>query len=269
MSAIKLGAHDTLYYEHQPPAQGDRNTFVFFNALTGDVGMWNAEVVPALNRQGYGTLTYNLRGQANSSFSDPRSLDCDHIIDDALMLLNQVNPAKPMLVGLSIGGLFAAHAMLRGASADGLVLINTVRRNGPRLRWINDALVRCAEFGGLELFRDLFCPLLFNESWQAANRSKFLVHDRYHPIDRSSGIYHLLKHAADADWDLNYERLTVPTLVLTGLQDRVFLDLEDVAALATRIPNIRRKDQPEAGHMLPAESPRWLIDTLVDFAEHP
>ncbi len=267
MSALELGADNTLYYEHQPPTQEARNTFVFFNALTGDVGMWNAEVVPALNQRGYGTLTYNLRGQANSPFSDPQSLDCDHIIGDARRLLSEINPAKPILVGLSIGGLFAAHAMIRGAGADGLVLINTLRRNGPRLRWINDALVRCAEVGGLELFRDLFCPLLFNEGWQAENRAKFLVQDSYPPIDRSSGIYHLLQHAAAADWDLPYERLTVPTLVLTGLQDHVFLDLDDVAALVSRIPNVARKDQPDGGHMLPAECPRWLIDTLVDFAE--
>lgn len=266
MSALNLGAHDNLYYEHQPPTQQARHTFVFFNALTGDVGMWNADVVPALHRQGYGTLTYNLRGQADSAFSDPQFLDCDHIVDDAMRLLSEIDPVKPILVGLSIGGLFAAHAMLRGAGADGLVLINTLRRNGPRLRWINDALVRCAEFGGLELFRDLFCPLLFNERWQAENRSKFLVQDSYHPIDRSSGIYHLLKYAADADWDLPYERLTAPMLVLTGLQDHVFLDLDDVAALTSRIPNAERKDQPDAGHMLPAECPRWLIDALVDFA---
>lgn len=266
MSTIKLGAQDALYYEHRRPARDACHTFVFFNALTGDVGMWNADIVPALQRHGYGTLTYNLRGQADSAFSDPKYLDCEHIVDDAMRVLREMQPAKPVLVGLSIGGLFAARALLQGAAADGLVLINTLRRDGPRLRWINDALVRCAEFGGLELFRDLFCPLLFNEVWQAENRSKFLVRGDYHPIDRSSGIYQLLKHAAAADWDLPFERLTLPTLVLTGLQDRVFLDLDDVAALASRIPNVERRDQPDAGHMLPVERPRWLVDALVEFA---
>ncbi len=267
MSVLKLGNRDTLYYEHRPPKQDTRNTFVFFNALTGDVGMWNADIVPALNRQGYGTLTYNFRGQADSLFSDPQSLNCEHIVNDALTLLQELHPANPILAGLSIGGLFAAHAVIRGAYAEGLVLINTLRRDGPRLRWINDALVRCAEFGGLELFRDLFCPLLFNERWLAENRAKFLVQDSYRPIDRSSGIYYLLKYAADADWSLSYERLTVPTLVLTGLQDRVFLDLDDVAALASRLPKVECKYQPDAGHMLPTECPRWLTDTLVNFAE--
>ncbi len=266
MSVLRLAARDSLYYEYHPPARETGATFVFFNALTGDVGMWNAELVPALAGHGYGSLAYNLRGQAKSEFSDSRALDCAHIVEDAIALLRHVDAPRPILVGLSIGGLFAARAVLQGAGAEALVLINTLRRYGPRLRWINDAVLRCAEFGGLELFRDLFCPLLFNENWQAANRDQFLLRDAYQPIDRSSGIYHLLKHAGTADWDLDYERLTLPTLVLTGLQDRVFLNLDDVATLAARIPTHTRVDHPEAGHLLPAEHPRWLADTLLDFA---
>jgi hypothetical protein len=51
------------------------------------------------------------------------------------------------------------------SQAIGLVLINTLRREGPRLKWIGDALVRAVEVGGLPLFRDLFLPLLMNEDW--------------------------------------------------------------------------------------------------------
>ena len=40
-----------------------------------------------------------------------------------------------------------------------------LRRDGPRLKWIGDALVRAVEVGGLDLFRDLFLPLLVNEKW--------------------------------------------------------------------------------------------------------
>lgn len=92
------------------------------------------------------------------------------------------------------------------------------------------------------------------------------MQNSYHPIDRSSGVYQLLKHAADADWQLACARVTVPAPVLTGLQDHVFLDLDDVAKLAGRIANVERKDQPEGGLMLPAECPQWLFDTLVNFA---
>ena len=123
---------------------------------------------------------------------------------------------RPILVGLSIGGLFAARAHLGGAPADGLVLINTLRRDTPRLRWINDAVVRAAEVGGLQLFQDLFAPLVFNEEWQQANRGAFLTHDAYEPMSRASGLYNLLLHAGSADWDLPYEELALPVLVVSG-----------------------------------------------------
>ncbi len=264
---MQIGAGDAVYYEHHPPEQDDGHSFVFFNALTGDVGMWNAEVVPALRSHGHGTLTYNLRGQARSPFSEPDRLDAAHIVDDATQLLREINPLRPVLVGLSIGGLYAARAIIGGAQADALVLINTLRRDGPRLRWINDALVRCSEVGGLELFRDLFCPLLFNERWQAEHRSGFLGPDAYTAIDRDSGIYHLLRHAVNTDWDIPYERLTLPVLVLTGRQDRVFYNPDDVEQLLARLPDVRHLEDADSGHMLPAEHPAWLLDAVLKFTE--
>jgi pimeloyl-ACP methyl ester carboxylesterase len=107
--------------------------------------------------------------------------------------LNEIEPPRPIMVGLSIGGLFAARAWLKGADALGLVLINTLRREGPRLKWIGDALVRAAEVGGLDLFRDLFLPLLMNEEWLEINRSGFLKHPaEYAALSPESGHFKLL-----------------------------------------------------------------------------
>ena len=117
-----------------------------------------------------GTLTYKLRGQINSKFSPGLKLNAQLIVEDALRLMAEVKPSRPILVGLSIGGLFAARAWLQGAKSHGLVLINTLRRDGPRLRWIGDALLRASEVGGLDLFRDLFLPLLMNQDWLLTHR---------------------------------------------------------------------------------------------------
>ena len=80
-------------------------------------------------------------------------------------------PARAVYVGLSIGGLFAARAHLRGATALGLVLINTLPKPGPLLDWLNDAFVRVVEVGGLELLRDLYLPLLMGPAWLKDNRA--------------------------------------------------------------------------------------------------
>lgn len=269
MPVLELGPTDGLYYEFSPPGNKSGITFAFFNALTGDTTSWEAQIAPALRQEGYGTLAYNMRGQVNSPFSAGVQLDAQLVVEDALRLLQQVRPPRPVLVGLSIGGLFAAQSLLKGAEAAGLVLINTLRKDGARLRWIGDALVRAVEVGGLELFRDLFLPLLMNEDWLAAQRENFIKAGTvYTPLDPSSGHYKLLAEAGrTADWNLAYEKISIPTLVITGLQDHVFLEKDAVEELLARLPEVQRVDLPEAGHLIPAEQPQLLTDALLAFAK--
>lgn len=265
MPVLEIGPDDALHYVYEPPAPGGA-TFVFFNALTGESSVWATAVVPRLSEAGHGSLVWDMRGQGKSPFSAGIRLDAPLIIADAVRLLADVNPARPVLTGLSEGGLFAARARLEGAAAEGLVLVNALRREGPRLQWINDALLRCAEVGGLDLFRDMYMPLMFGEDWLAANRGSFLTGKDYQPISRSSGMYNLLLHAGTADWDLPYEKLDLPVLVVTGQQDRVFHDAGDVERIVQRMPNARRVDLSEAGHLVPVERPDTLVAALLDFA---
>ncbi len=269
MANLNLGRQDALYYEYAAPQTDGGNTFVFFNALTGDTGTWESVIGPKLRAAGHGTLAYNMRGQTDSPFSPELELNTDLIVADAVRLLNEVRPPRSILVGLSIGGLFAARTWLRGANAIGLVLINTLRRDGPRLQWIGDALVRAVETGGLALFRDLFMPLLVNEKWLADNRTHFIKPDTaYKSIDSKSGAYKLLAEAGrTADWNLPYENLDLPTLVITGLQDHVFLDRDDVERLFSRLPRAQRIDMHDAGHLIPAEQPEALAEALLTFAK--
>lgn len=136
MTLHSLGPDAGLYYEYAPPQDSAGYTFAFFNALTGDTTHWNASIVPALRAAGHGALVYNMRGQPDSPFSPATSLDEGLIVSDAVSLLGNVQPVRPILVGLSIGGLFAVRAWLAGAPAEGLALINTLRQDGPRLRWV-------------------------------------------------------------------------------------------------------------------------------------
>ena len=269
MSDYKIGPENGLYFEYHPPTKDSACTYVFFNALTGDTSNWEAVIGPKLRHSGHGTLAYNMRGQASSPFSSDTALDMNLIVDDAMRLLSEITPARPILVGLSIGGLFAARAWLNGIPANGLVLINTLRKDGARLKWIGDALVRAVEVGGLELFRDLFLPLLVNEEWLADNRDAFLKTGMtYGPLKPDSGHYKLLAEAGrTSDWNLPYEKLDLPVLVVTGLQDHVFLERAVVDELASRLPKSIRWDMPDAGHLIPAEQPEALADVLLSFAE--
>ena len=127
------------------------------------------------------------------------------------------------------------------------------------LQWFNEALVRCVGVGGLDLFRDLFTPLFFNEHWLAANRANFFKSRSYISIGRQSGHSNLLVHAKATNWDPPYEQLNLPTLAITGWQDHIFFDAGDVEVLYARLPRAQRLDMPDAGHLIPVER----FDALV------
>lgn len=266
MQTLAIGASDQLCYDYHAPSKDNGVVFVFFNALTGDINQWESGVAPLLRNAGHGTLAYNMRGQANSPFSAGVALDQQLIVDDAIRLIEHVAPPRPVLVGLSIGGLFAANVALAGVDCVGMVLINTLRRDGPRLQWINAAVVRMAEVGGANMIRDLMSPLIMTESWQAENRGNCLVEgEPYEAMDRDSGTYNLLASARSANWDIAYEKLTMPVLNITGLHDRVFRDPADLASLSARIPNVTMQEFDDAGHMVPVESPTRLSESMLQF----
>ena len=106
-----------------------------------------------------------------------------------------------------------------------------------------------------------------NEQWQEANRENCLGNDGYSPIDQNSGTYNLLTHARHTDWNVPYEQLSMPVLSITGVQDRVFRDPPDIDAIYARLPNARRLDMQNAGHMIPVEQPQALADALLGMAD--
>ncbi len=266
MAVLELGPEDALAYEHVPPSGPTGLTFVFVNAITGDLGQWRAVGEP-LRAAGHGTLAWNFRGQAGSRYTPGARLDTEAIVGDLRRLLEALRPVRPVLVGLSIGGLYAARAILAGAEARALVLLNTLRKPGVRLDWINAAVVRVMEVAGPLLMRDLMSPLLFGPTWLSAHRAECLLPGtRYQPLDPGSGQMELLRRMGEADWNVPWERLDLPTLVVSGLCDRVFFDAGDVAELAGRLPHGRRVDFAGAGHMLPVEVPERLAEALLAFA---
>ncbi|MEL6317998.1 MAG: alpha/beta hydrolase [Pseudomonadota bacterium] len=259
-----LGAGEGLRFAHAPPERADAPTFVFVNALTGDLGAWEAVVAPRLRAEGFGTLSYNFRGQEGSPFAADRALTPDLIAEDLTRLIQGLAPARPVLTGLSIGGLFAARAWLGGCPAAGLALLNTLREIGPRIAWVNDAMPRLVAHGGVGLFLDLLFPLLVNHEMAAAARPNFLK-GGYQPLPEDHGHMNLMRQAGAADWALPYETLSLPTLVITGRQDRVFLDEAVVDRLFARLPQAERESWEDAGHLLPQERPERLAARLAAF----
>jgi len=263
-----LSQNNGLAYQYQPSANKNGCTFVCFNPLTGDKAMWEDGIGPDLMKAGHGVLTWNLRGQAGSNFS-PGEISEANIVADAQRLIAEVAPQNPIFVGLSVGGLNAAKAYLSHniTMVKGFVFINTLRTIGPRLAWINAALVRLAETGDLDLLRDVYLPLLLNEDWQTDNRADFLKSGPYSPIAPDDGALHLLKAGEATSWDVNWADIKVPVLNITGLQDRIFRDNIVIEKMLECFADVKAVQYANAGHMIPSEDPKRLTRDLIQFTE--
>jgi len=263
---LKLGAGQALYYEYEAPAPG-KPVFVFINALTGSTTAWQAEIGPILREQGFGTLCYNFRGQAESVFAEGEVLDADTITGDLMKLVEEIAPPDPILVGLSIGGLYGAQAFLKGMNVHGLVLINTLRKPGTVLSWINEAASRAAGLGGAGLIMDMYLPMLVGPVFLEKMRGNCLGDAPYTAMEESEGAMQLMLHSRSANWDVDYEKLSLPVLVMTGLRDRVFYNAADVAELQKRLSNVREITYADYGHLLPMEAGAETASALAGFAD--
>ena len=265
MPTLALDAANAIAYRWTAPRAG-RPSIVLYNPLTGDLGMWEAAIAPALHEAGLGVLLWNYRGQKESPIGADVLITTEQMTQDAKLIIEHVEPPAPIHVGHSIGGYFAIRAREAGAPAAGFVLINTLRADGPRLAWLNDALVACARVGGLGLVRDLYAPLLFGEDWQRRNRGSFLKGEGYTPLGEGDEDLRLLAAGSTADWSITWEAVDLPVVVLTGAEDRVFLDPAVVESILARLPQATAALVDGAGHMLPVEAPETAIEACLDVA---
>lgn len=264
MTDLSFDSSNSIFYLHAKPTRKDASTFVFVNALTGSTDHWETKVAPALRERGFGTLSYNIRGQDKSSFGVGTELTNELIVDDLVHLIGDVGPEKPILTGLSIGGLYASQAYSKGAPAEGIVLLNTLREINPRIAWINDALPHYVAMGGGAMFMGLMMPLLTNQGFAATERPNFL-NGPYAPLDPAHGHANLMRNSVDTNWEFDWSSLDLPVLSITGTQDRVFRDPEVIDRLFALLPNARREDWVNAGHLLPLERPERLAESLAAF----
>lgn len=265
MADLEIAPGESLYFEHTAPTRR-MQTFVFVNALTGNTGMWSGSICAALQTAGYGTLCCNFRGQENTVFGDGARLTPTLIVEDVCALMDHVKPPSPILVGLSIGGLFAAQAYLAGADATGLVLINTLRKPTQRLNWINRAMADLARVGGGRMVMTANAPVIASPELIGNLWDTIFVDAPFEAPAPTDGLLRLMEGSLETDWDFPYEKLDLPVLILTGEHDRLFRIDADVAELKGRIPDAKEKRYPDAGHLIPLEDPDGFADDLLGFA---
>jgi 3-oxoadipate enol-lactonase len=266
MSFLDLGGDTAIFYEHTQPSL-DKPTFVFVNSMSASTQVWEVEIAPTLRAAGYGTLSFDYRGQGQTKFGAQATLEPAEIISDIGRVVAQVKPSRPILVGLSVGGLFAMRAVLEGTPANGLVLINTLRKPGVLVDWIIELEGRLIEMGGMPLLMDVLRPMLAGKEELARQRPNSLSDEGYTPWPKDHPRHRLGSGVRLADWNVPYEQLDLPVLVLTGLHDRLFRVQADVDELVARLPDATVVTFEDAGHALHEERTERFVAEVSRFAD--
>jgi 3-oxoadipate enol-lactonase len=266
MPDLDVGRDGSIHYVFHAPKDG-RQTFTFLNSMGATSASWETRICPLLRQLGYGTMSLDYRGQGQSRFAESSTLKPDEILSDIGAVVREVAPQRPILVGLSVGGMFAMRAHLQGVAAEGIVLINTLRKPNALIAWIMELESRLLSLGGMPLVMDVFRPSLCSPEELARLRPNRLQPGPYQPWPHDNPRHRMASAVSLADWDIPYEELRAPVLVLSGLHDNLFRVAEDVQELMARIPEASEVQFADAGHALHEEMTDRFVEVIAGFAD--
>jgi pimeloyl-ACP methyl ester carboxylesterase len=258
----------SLFYEEV----GEGTPLVFVHEFAGEARSWHLQVRFFARR--YRTIAFNARGYPPSDVpDDPKAYSQDQAADDIRGLLDALGIKKAHICGLSMGGYATLHFGLRYAErALSLVVAGAgygsvagerekFRRDVEEtaMRFERDGMKAVAEFytkgptrvqfkdkdpaGWLE-FYDMFCT-------QSAKGHAQTM--RGVQMSRPS-VYEL---------EAGMERMTVPTLIMTGDEDEPCL--EPAIFMKRKIPSSGLVVMPKAGHTINLEDPDAFNRAVLDF----
>ena len=258
----------SLFYEEV----GEGTPLVFVHEFAGEARSWHLQVRFFARR--YRTIAYNARGYPPSDVpEDPKAYSQDQAADDIRGLLDALGIRKAHICGLSMGGYATLHFGLRYPKrALSLVVAGAGYGSVPgerekfrrdveetAMRFERDGMKAVAEFytkgptrvqfkdkdpAGWQEFYDMFCA-------QSAKGHALTM--RGVQMSRPS-VYEL---------EAAIERMTVPTLIVTGDEDEPCL--EPGIFMKRKIRSSGLVVMPKAGHTVNLEDPDAFNRAVLDF----
>ena len=142
------------------------------------------------------------------------------------------------------------------------------RKNNSRLRWINETMVNVARYGGTSLLMDFNMPVIASPRFLEQMKPKALNPNNYIGLEETSGIFKLMQGSLSANWDLDWSKINVPVLIMTGHHDKVFRVPSDIDDIIKTMKNTKRIELEDCGHLIPIEKPQEFADYINKFVKN-
>lgn len=265
-----LNAHGlTQYYE----LLGDGPPIVFIHGALVDHRCWEPQC--AALRRSHQVLCYDLRGHGRTGRSGRPNYSVELFADDLNALLGALGIERPLLCGLSLGGMIAQTYALKYPLA-GLVLADTLAAAGlsrrdellRRLlypRWLMALTVRRLDTDHFARLAIGLTRLTHGSAWLGTRRAtrEYITScieqmQNREVIKTIEAIYRFRLQPL--------ERIECPTLALVGEHEAGIIN-RHTEEIARRIGNVRLAQIPQAGHISNLDNPSAFNERVLEFLE--
>ncbi|SEO77808.1 Pimeloyl-ACP methyl ester carboxylesterase [Halogranum amylolyticum] len=268
MPTVQTNGIETYYEE-----RGEGRPVVFVHAALVDHAMWDEQV--AALEDDYRTVVYDVRGHGRTGGSPLAEYSTTLYAADLRALVEALELDRPVLCGLSLGGLIAqTYAATYPDEIAGLVLADTftppilTRGEWFLRRVVLNALIPPVRLLGLERVEKANVWLTERffggaggdyekvEALRAAGPT--VTTDEFVKIVRSMTRFH--------DVTVDLTAISVPTLVVYGEKELPFVT-QHAARLAAHLARVDVVEIPGAGHASNLDDPETFTGALRAFLD--
>ncbi|MBM3483440.1 MAG: 3-oxoadipate enol-lactonase [Alphaproteobacteria bacterium] len=249
-----------LNYRVDGPA--DAPWMVFSNSLATDLSMWDAEAAHYAKR--FRVLRYDTRGHGESgATASPYNLDM--LVADAAALMDQVGVAKPIFVGLSLGGMTAMGLALSRPDKLKAIVVCAARADVPEgFQKMWDERIATARQKGMAALLDATVQRWFTAELLVTKPGFLGNVERMIKATAVEGYAGCANALLGLDYFRQLGRINLPALFVAGAND-VAAPSAHMKNMAEQVKGARFVELSPSGHIINMQQPAKFRETLDGF----
>jgi 3-oxoadipate enol-lactonase len=263
MSQMRTITANGIRQEYLDGGAPDAPPVLLIHGLGWDAARLWSGTAAALAAAGYRALAPNLRGVGGTEATEA-AYTTDLYAADLHGLLVALGLGPLPVVGFSMGASVAGALVARKAPVSALVLACGGLHGTEAGRRGTEEMLARAETLGPGAFAAEQAEAVFRPAWAAAHPDAVADFKRWRAAMDHSALFRAFRSGYGVDMRDAVRDAGLPTQVIAADTD-AFCALDDMRAMARRIPGARFDVITECGHMAPIEQPEAFDAALAGF----